>query len=228
MKILLFIAIGVLVGLIFSYPEIEKLVVIYRIPIYRIGKLPASGQVQVICKADTKNTKSLLKRTNCCLWQIIVEEDQGRRRRRIKIYEEMSTEPFELVDETGRIQIFPAKAQLILHDDLNKENDSITPLPPRIDETIQSLGIQTKNVLGLQRLLRVHEQIVKPGDELFVLGEVVYENGDKVIKSGNRLPFIISDHRDYAVIGTLFRQIIGKVVTATIFVAVILSSIKPA
>ena len=127
MKIILFIAIGMLVGLIFSIPEIKKIILMYRTPICRIGNIPLMGQVQVVGRADIKNTKSLLKRTNCCLWQIIVEEDQGRRSRRVKIYEQMSTEPFELVDGIDRIQIFPANAQLILRDDLSKANDSITP-----------------------------------------------------------------------------------------------------
>jgi len=200
----------------------------YRTPICRIGNIPLMGQVQVVGRADIKNTKSLLKRTNCCLWQIIVEEDQGRRSRRVKIYEQMSTEPFELVDGIDRIQIFPANAQLILRDDLSKANDSITPLPPRIDETIKSLGIVTTNALGLQRLLNVREQIIRPGDEIFVLGQVTQENGIKVIKSGSRLPFILSDQKDYDVIGTLFMQVAGKIFTATIFVVAILSSIRPA
>lgn len=228
MKIILFIAIGILVGVIFSYPEIKKLVLIYRTPIHSIGNLPATGQVQVFGRADTTNTKSLLKRTNCCLWQIVIYEDQGRRRRRVKIYQQMSTEPFELVDGTGRIQVVPVNAQLILHDDLYKKTDSITPLPPRTNETIQSLGIQTTNVLGLQRLLHVYEQIVRPGDDVFVLGEVTQENGVKIIKSTSGLPFVISDHRDGDVIETLFMQIAGKILTATIFVVVFLSSIKPA
>ena len=60
MKIILFIAIGMLVGLIFSIPEIKKIILMYRTPICRIGNIPLMGQVQVVGRADIKNTKSLL------------------------------------------------------------------------------------------------------------------------------------------------------------------------
>lgn len=227
MKIILFVATGILVGLIFSYPEIKKLVLIYRTPIRRIRKLPASGQVQVFGKADGKNTKSIFKHTNCCLCRTVIKEDRGRRKGYVTIYSDMSTEPFDLVDGTDRIRVFPANAQLMLRDDFSKANDSLTPLPPRIDEFIRSMGIPTTDFLGLQRLFRVSEQIIKPGDDLFILGEVMQENGAKVIKSGTGLPFIISDHKDYDVISTLFQRVVGKIIAATIFVVIFLSSIKP-
>jgi len=220
MKLLLFVAVGILIGLIRSYSQIKELVMIYRIPIRRINKLPVSGQVQIIGKADTKNTKSLLKRTNCCLWKIIVEEDQGRHKGIVRIFEKMSAEPFELVDATGRIQVFPANVELMLHDDLSKKANSITPLPPRINETLQSLSIQTTNIFGFQRLLRVYEQIIQPGDEIFVLGELMYEDGVKVIKSTGKFPFFISDYRDYDVISGLFWITVVKIFGSVFFALV--------
>ncbi len=215
------IAISILVGLIFSFPKIKELFLIYRVPIRRINKLPESGQVQIIGKADTKNTKSPLKRTNCCLWKIIVEEDQGRSRKNVKIFEKMSTEPFDLVDSTGRIQVFPANADLILHDDLDKKTNSITPFPPRMRETLQSLGIETSGLV-FQRLLHVYEQVIQPGDDIFLMGEVIMANGVKVIRSSGKFPLVISDYRDYEVISNLFGNIIVQTLVTALPVFVVL------
>jgi hypothetical protein len=58
MKLLLFIAIGILYGLLFSYRALIKIIRIRWTPIYRIDKLPTKGQVIVVGKAEGKNTKS--------------------------------------------------------------------------------------------------------------------------------------------------------------------------
>jgi len=218
-----FIVIAIFVGLIFSYPTLIKIILIYRTPIYRINMLPESGQVLVVGKADVQNTKSPLKRKNCSLWQV---EIQGfkfypwRRHHWGTIYSQTSQDPFELDDRTGKIQIFPANAQLVLHDDFHKAVNFLSPLPPRIKSAIESLGIITTDVTGFEKQLRVSERIVKPGDEIYILGEVQYENGSKVIKKGSKSPFIISDHREDEVLSTLFKQVILNFVIAIIIVVV--------
>ena len=98
------IAISILIGLIFTFPKIRELVSVYKIPIRRINQLPESGQVQIVGRANTKNTKSPLNHTNCCLWQVTVDEHRGGKGGGyVRIFERMSIEPFDLKDSTGRI-----------------------------------------------------------------------------------------------------------------------------
>lgn len=223
MKLLLFIAIGILYGLIFSYRALIKVIRIYRTPIYRISELPTKGQVIVVGKAEGKNTKSLLKKTDCSLWQVVIEgyRTYFNRNQWLTIYSQMSQEPFELSDGTGRLQVYPANAQLILDDDIHKSGSFFHPLPSRIRRAIEELGVPTMDAPGIDSKLRVHERIIDPGDEIYVFGEVKYENGSKVIKSGNRLPIIISDHKEYDVTRTLFTQIVGNIAVG-IFTALLI------
>lgn len=223
MKFLLFVAIGVLYGLLFSYRALIKIIRIYRTPVYRINELPTKGRVIVVGKAEGKNTKSILKKTDCSLWQVVIEgyRTYFNRNRWLTIYSQMSQEPFELSDETGWIQIYPANAQLILYDDIKKSGSFFHPLPARIKRTIEELGVPTMDAPGIDSKLRVYERIIDPGDEIYVFGEVGYENGAKVIKSEGKLPFIISDHKEFDVTNTLFTQIVGNIAVG-IFIALLI------
>jgi hypothetical protein len=211
-NIVVFIFVGILLGLIFSYAPIKQIVRIYRTPIYRIKNLPESGQVVVVGKADSKDTKSLLKRTNCALWEVVIQEKRitggkGGSAQWFEIYRQMSNEPFEISDGTGSVQIVPVDAKLILHNDLQKTNGLLHPLPPRIKDTIEELGILTMVGFGIERPLRVYERSVGLGDEVYVTGEVKYENGTKIIKSSDKLPFIISDYKGHEILGALFNDV---------------------
>jgi hypothetical protein len=221
-NIVVFIFVGILLGLIFSYATIKRIVRIYRTPIYRIKNLPESGQVVVVGKAESKDTKSLLKRTNCALWEVVIQEKRNTGRKGsghwFEIYRQMSNEPFEISDGTGSVQIVPVDAKLILHNDLQKTNGLLHPLPPRIKETIEELGILTKISVDIERPLQVYERFVGLGDEVYVTGEVKYENGIKIIKSGDKLPFIISDYKEHEILGALFRD-----VAANVFISIFLS-----
>ncbi len=210
------IAISILIGLIFVFPKIRELISVYKIPIRHINKLPESGQVQIVGRADTKNTKSPLKHANCCLWQLTVDEDRGGKGGGyVRIFERMSTEPFDLKDSTGRIQVFPENADLILHDDVDKKSSSMTPLPSQIEESLQGLGVKTINDFGFQKRLWVTESFIKPGDNVIIVGEVINENGVKAIKSSGKFPFVISDYRDSQMIINL----LGYIILKTFFIA---------
>jgi len=213
--VVIFIAIGILAGLIFSYSTLQKIARIYQTPSVYVSALPLDGHVEVVGKADGKNTKSLLKHTNCCLWQVTIEEQRRRSKGApywVTIYTRMSEESFDLTDGKEKIQIFPANAHLILHDDMSKTSSFLNPLPPRIQNTLKDFGIDTApGLLGFERPLRVKECIIKPGDEVYILGEVQYESGIKSIKNTDDSPLIISDHTEREVIGTLFRVVVVNI-----------------
>jgi hypothetical protein len=212
------VVVGFLIGLIFSYPNLKKIISIYQTPIHRINNLPESGRVQIIGRVDVQNTKSPLKRKNCSLWHVEIQGymNQYGRHRWSTIYSQTSCESFEISDGTGRIQIFPATAHLILHDDFRKVGNFLSPLPPRIRSAIEELGIPTTDPPGIERQLRVYERIVKTGDEVYVLGEVHYENGSKVIKKVDKFPFVISDRGDDEALGVLFKQTFVTVIITTV------------
>lgn len=215
------VPISIFLGLIFSYATLQKIVSIYRTPNYRVKELPNSGRVLIYGKATVQNIKSPLKQRNCSLWQVeILTPVSGKDRSWRVIYDQLSQEPFELADETGNIQVFPAHAELVLHADFRKASDFLSPLPPRIKSAIEGLGIRTTNALGLERQLRVYERIVKTGDEIYILGEVHFENDSKVIRKG-KLPFVISDQGHAKVLGRLYRQVLVNIVFTAIPVALL-------
>lgn len=221
------VLVGLLVGLILSYSSIKKIIRIYRTPTEYVGALPLAGPVEVVGKAKGNSAKSLLKRTSCSLWQVIIEERKTVFRRFwfhsewVTIYNQISNEPFELSDETGSIWVFPAKAQLILYDGLRRSNNYLHPLPRRIKNAIQDLGILATDMYGLERPLRVYERLIKPGDEVYVLGELKYEKGSKRIEDEADFPLLISDRSEKEVLRTLYGRIISNIVMTIIIEAIV-------
>jgi len=187
--------------------------------------------VLVSGKAYSQNTKSPLKRKSCSLWQVEIEGrqyyPQWRKYYWSTLYNQTSQEPFEIIDKTGKVRIIPANAQLILHDDFRKSSNFLSPLPPHVKSAIEELGVMTIDAPGVERQLRVFERIVKPQDEIYIMGEVHFENGSKVIKYGKRVPFTISDRGEDEVLGALFKQTIVNFVFTIVISVVLFFFLRP-
>jgi len=202
------IAMGFIVWLLQSFPNLRRIVQIYKTPTYRISRLPQEGRVEVFGTVDGNTINSPLKRKNCVLWQVVIEERRsvGKGTQWITIFSQTSKESFEIKDEMGCVKVDPANALLVLHDTFHKAARFMDPLPPRIKSAIESLGVISVSPFGADRQLRVTERILKSGDKVFVLGDLKSEDGYKRIENGPTM--VIGDRSEKEVLGVLFKQVI--------------------
>jgi len=202
------IAMGFIIWLLQSFSNLKRIVQIYKTPTYRISKLPQEGRVEIFGEVEGNTINSPLKRKNCVLWQVVIEEWRSARRgaKWVTIFSQTSKEPFELKDEMGCVKVHPANALLVLNDNYQKSARFMDPLPPRIKSGIEKLGVMSVSFFGVDRHLRVTEKILKSGDKVFVLGDLKSEDGNKRIENNSTM--VIGDRSEKEVLGVLFKQVI--------------------
>ncbi len=200
---ILFLAL--LVGLALSSPSIAKIVRIHRTPTTWISALPAEGQVEVIAAVSDKTILSPINNTPCAAYKVEVQQlkksNKGSHWSTVK--EIRSETPIELNDGTASIQVYPAGADLIVS--LDSQSDELTEAQLA---AIQSLGIELKGFFGSEKHFKVNEYVIRPKEEIYVLGQIRQANGVKSIASDGQGSFVISAQGEQWALRTLYYRII--------------------
>jgi hypothetical protein len=189
----------ILVGLFLSRDVIQKIIRIRKTPTYWISALPDAGFVEVSGKAGGNLLKSPLNHTDCVYWSVEVKEERGSGKNRHweTVYQDASNGSFEVCDETGSTYIFPESATLELN---------IEPVLMDDLDAAKMLGLETKGFLGFKKKFDVHESIVKSGQEVYILGEVFKDNGQKVIQMSEG-PMVISNRSERALLNGYYLRV---------------------
>lgn len=203
----------------YIYPLIKEIIRIQGTPTDQISALPMEGQVEVVGKTNHQTIHSLLTQKACVLWQIVVQEHTitGRNSHWVTTYTETSMEPFEVTDGTGKIQILPAGSYLLMRDK-RKSSSLLAASDPKIKDLMRRIGIETSDNFGINKMLRVYEHIIEPEEEIYILGEIKYENGVKSITAEDRTPQIISDRSQRELLRTLYWNVLSRIFMASILV----------
>jgi hypothetical protein len=198
------ILICLLGGILYSLPVIQEIIRIRRTPTSYLSELQPDEQVEVTGKAESDKTLlSPLTKTPCVWYQASVEklERAGRDgvnvEHSISIYNDKSTEPFFITDETGKIQVLPDDARYTL----NTELDS---LDPEVSKALKELGVRIPSLTQVS----VFEWIIKPDEQIYVQGKIKYENGMKSFASAEGNPLIISDRSERALLGEHYWRLV--------------------
>lgn len=220
-------AVGGFLGLLVSYKQVGKIIRMVRTSTSEIGSLPVDEQAEIVGNADGGAVlQSQLTKKPCVLWQVEVKElrQSGRHSHWVTVYNNRSTTPFDIYDASGRIRVQPgSQMELLLRDDEKQSSGLFSALDDQTQTVLGELGINTKGVLKLNKRIRVYERYIEKGDQIFLLGKAVIQNGTKTI-DGNA-PLIISDHSKVRLLtGFVGRVIVnalgGAVIGAVLFLAV--------
>jgi len=210
--IVLYAGLCLLIWLLFSYTTIKEIIRILSTSKFdNIGGLPTEGQVEVVGKAVDKTIQSPITQSACVLWQIEIQERHPSRNGYYwtTIHKEISKESFEIRDGTGKIQILPdCKSELMLKSDSIRSGKS-HEFDSQTQAMLEKLGIKTSNSFGFDTKLQVIERYISTGDDVYVLGQVIYDNGIKTVTSGRGTRLIISDQGEKKVLGKLGQRIAG-------------------
>ena len=136
--------------------------------------------------------------------------------------------PCGLQDETGMARVDLLGAEMVLTSSKPKESSLFDSCPPELQETLKRrYDFSTKGLL-LSKSLRYTEMIIRPGDKLFVLGDVETKDGEPPTFVKREHSFIVSD-KDEAEVTRHFRRCIvgGYVVMGIIAVVTVLFASMP-
>ncbi len=201
-------AFALLIGLAVSWSSLAQIMRIRRMPLNRISALPSAGTVAVTGSAGEKTILSPISKTPCAAYMIEVQEfkktsnendhtgfwqTQGKMR---------SAAPFELHDNTGTIQVCPSGSDFVIS--LAGEYHNL-----KVDQqaVIQEMGIEVVDFHGNAKEINVKEYLIRPGDEIFVMGQIQGVDGIKSIASVGDESFVISDQGQQSALNALYARV---------------------
>jgi hypothetical protein len=214
----------ILVGLADSYSKLKEIFYLRRTPTVKISSLPAEGLVQIVGKAEQATAISPVSQTKCVVWNAEVQEYHPRKGGSSwdTAWKGESAVPFELFDETGKVWVDPIHADLFLQKSLKEESGWFENMSPKAQDAIATLGVNTKDLWGLDKNLRVKESMLFSGKKVFVMGTVESRNGQKIIESVGRNPFVISSRGKAFLLPDLYFKVAKPVIKTTLIGGVIL------
>lgn len=133
----------------------------------------AMGTVELAGRAELLSPlEDPIYRSPCAYFQVVVEEQRGhgKKRRWVTIHRsDSAAHPFLLADDTGRVAVLPAHAELYCRKDVERTCSWGMSLfsgggDPRVDAFVRSVPGRTSGPA------RVTAYILREGDPLYVLG----------------------------------------------------------
>jgi hypothetical protein len=175
-----------------------------------IGTLPATGLVGVIGKVSGEELRSPLTGTPCVLWHVVVERYHNKRWR--PVYQQASTEAILLDDGTGRVQVTPQAAELLLADDLRQARGLLSQINPEIELKLEELGVETRDLWGkFGYQLRVFERYIMADEQFSALGYIARTTGQSVLRAMPDTPLFLTDQNLDQVLRGLYRRVASTI-----------------
>jgi len=168
----------VMLGLLIAYPVIKEIIEFHRTPTEIISALPSEGLFRTSGKANSTVIKSPITQSDCVWWQVEIQSSSGENSWKT-IYKDTSKDYFEINDGTGKIRLPPTNANFVIRNDIAESSGFLKSMDPQFREVIEKMGIDTTYFKGYYKQLRVHERVIEPEDEIFVFGEIGYQDGIK-------------------------------------------------
>jgi hypothetical protein len=167
-------------------PLSQKECVFYH---FRVEQLVTSQQ------GERRNRNGLKKHvTMTSTWQTVINDKRAVR--------------CGLQDETGMAQVDLLGAEMVLKTDTPKQSNVFNSCPPELQETLKRNYEFSTTGLMLNKSLRYTEMVIRPGDPIYVLGDVEVKDGQPTfVKRGSS--FIVSDKEEADLIKHYQRHIIG-------------------
>jgi len=192
-------------GFFWGFKRLRRKRLIENIPTSTIRSL-ALGLVELCGKAEkATHLTSPLTKTECVLYKYLVEEN----RRRGKSSEWVTIArgnsfyaPFWINDTTGRIMVFPLRAELIMPVDYKFTTGLGKKMPAFLLEFMDNHRISYGSWI-FRRTLRFREWFIRPGDDVYVLGtakklETTDKTGVSLADRNNKLIRRLEELKDDA------------------------------
>ncbi|MBI4176395.1 MAG: hypothetical protein HY518_04265 [Candidatus Aenigmarchaeota archaeon] len=184
-------------------------------PTSRIRSL-AMGLVEIYGKVEPINVLTAeLTGKSCVYYQYSVEElrTEGKSQKWVKIMGGGAVEPFYLADGTGSVMVAPKGAEVEIPNDLDYQSGWGKDPPESVKAFLKSHNRSFEGLLGINKTMRFREELIAPGDMLYIMGTAAKNPlakkaatglaGIAIMKGTNDRTFYISDRPESAILRSL-------------------------
>jgi len=187
----LIMLIGGIVAFFFGFNRLKRKRMIENIPTSTVRAM-AMGEVELIGKAEAYHQPLTGPFTNspCVYYRYKIEEHRssGKRSHWATIAKgDSSASPFYLRDETGRVLVAPAKAEMLIDQKLRTQTMS-----SQIEQFLTRSGMRAHGLFGFARPLRFTEWHIKTDETSYVLG-FAQKNPNFLREQQNQLQQILEE-----------------------------------
>ncbi len=168
--------IGLAVGLVLSgvgFRYLRKRRLVQNIPTSKIRSM-AMGLVEVKGKAmGPAAFEAPFSGEPCVYYDVRVEEyRKGKDSSRwVQVFTRNTNDlPFNVSDETGHTSVRPEGAEILLSETFSFRNQG-RGVPSKVEWYLMEKGFSIHGFVGLEKNLRFSERVIRPGQELYVIGE---------------------------------------------------------
>jgi hypothetical protein len=205
----------VAISVVMLLRPLGQIIRIRRVATAPVGALADAGPAEVFGRADGDAQPSPIGQAPCVFWQVEVQEyrSTGKSGHWRTIFRQASIEPFAIDDDTGRVQVLPAGAELTLVDDVRASRGLFGNMTEEMLAALERMGIPTTGFLGFNRRLRVFERRIEPGEQVYALGYVERMGGQPLIRSVPDAPLLLADRSERELLLSLYARVaIGALV----------------
>ncbi len=165
----LILFVGGVIGFFFGFNRLKRKRMIENIPTSTVRSM-AMGEVELIGRAEPYHQPLTGPFTHspCVYYRYLIEEyeSDGKHSRWVTIAKgDSSASPFYLSDETGRVLVAPAKAEMLVDQKLRTQTMS-----SQIERFLTDSGLRARGLFGFARPLRFTEWHIRPQETSYVLG----------------------------------------------------------
>ncbi len=165
----LFMVIGGVVGFFFGFNRLKRKRMIENIPTSTVRGM-AMGEVELIGQAEPyqRPLTGPFSNSPCVYYKYRIEEYRSSKNssRWVTISKgDSAASPFYLKDETGRVLVAPAKAEMLINQKFQTEHMS-----SQIEHFLTSSDCKPRGLFGFARRLRFTEWHIQPDETTYVLG----------------------------------------------------------
>lgn len=148
----------------------------------------AMGVVEIYGKVlPLKTLKSPFSDKECAYYRYTIEEykSRGKSSSWVTLKKEDKMVPFYIKDETGKVLIEPAAAEIDIPYDNQYDSGVGRDPPDNVAKFLKANGMDFENFFGFNKKMRYTEYMIEPSDKLYVFGtattkdslKIAYESG---------------------------------------------------
>jgi hypothetical protein len=177
-----------------SVPNINRRKRILAIPTSPIAQAPGNALVEIKGKIVPSEQGTIMTpfSNQPAVWaRITVQEWQqrGRHGSWVKVLQESRGQAFMVDDGSGQLaRVIPDGANFMLQEKQVARSGTFNNANPQLEAFLQSRGLKSTNILGLNKGMRYLEEVLAPGDPLYALGPSRRDPGPPVSDGYRMVP----------------------------------------
>ena len=155
-------------------------------------------------------------------WSVLEKRRAGKGEKWVQVDGGVLGGPFRVRDGSGAVRVDPEGARLDLEQTWSESSGLGKDPPTHVVAFLRSRGRDFEGWFGINKAMRFHEEMLYPGQEVYVLGVASMDDGARtaIRKAGLRFPFLVSSRPEHGAMRRARSAALGLLLFAFILLGV--------